>query len=143
MELMERWFQMISQQPRIGGIPVLYDNVAYANSGGYVTDFISDPNFFITGIFDTGTTSSKSVTYHRIAQYLSNGNNFSWRSFNTLESRSAGDWTAGGYLQDRTVNASGRFILYPIRKDQAANMFMYYTVDGVKHYLFKGDNVTV
>lgn len=127
---------------KIGGIPVLYDNAAYPANGGYVEDYIEDEAFFITGVWDTGSTSSKSVTYRRYTNTLTGGGNTGWRSFNDLSARCAGDWTISGVDGDRTVSASGRFVLYTVCKAKAADAFMYYTVDGVKHYLFKGDNVT-
>lgn len=46
----------------IGGLPVVFDNARYQNTGT-INSFIVDPQFFITGVFDAGTPDSKSITY--------------------------------------------------------------------------------
>lgn len=128
------------RQMSYGGIPVYRDNVAYANSGGMVDDFVQDSNYFIA-LCDTGTTASKDVTFLRIADTLTSGNNFSVRGFSDLSSRSIADWTAGGYETARTLTATARYFACPIKKSRAADMYMTVTIGGVTTYIYKGNNV--
>ena len=128
------------RQMSYGGIPVYRDNVAYANNGGMVDDFVQDSNYFIA-LCDTGTTASKDVTFLRIADTLTSGNNFSVRGFSDLSSRSIADWTAGGYETARTLTATARYFACPIKKSRAADMYMTVTIGGVTTYIYKGNNV--
>lgn len=65
------------------------------------------------------------------------------RLFNDLNAQSVDWWSAAStFVEERTVNSAGRYILTSIPKSEAANMYMYIMRDGQRVYLYKGNNVT-
>ena len=128
----------------IGGLPVLINNAWYINANGRVDEFRADDNFFITGIFDSNSSTQKQYTYYRYprAPYISSGFP-SMRLFNDLSQTSVDYWPAGtneGSPAPRTVQSAGRYILFTVRKDCAGDVYLY--DDTNQRYIFKGKNVT-
>lgn len=144
MGLKER-HRLLMSEDYICGIPVLINNAGFRNRNGVATDYNNDPAFFIAGWFDTGSPDSKSITLATTSHYLSDGGAASFRLYDTkgMNTNSVDYWgVTDTSAQTKTVTTAGRYILISICKADAANMYMYYTVDGVNHYLFKGSNVT-
>lgn len=144
MELMRIRRALMSQHVRtIGGLPVLYDNAAYDNQNGRIDAFIHDTRFFITGVFDTGSTASKSYTYTRYSATLDPADtsrvSTCFRVFNDLTASSYDYWSISPNTTARTLSFAGQYILFTVYKPEAANMYMYNNTAGV--YLFKGKNV--
>ena len=130
-------------QKYIGGLPVYIDNAYYPSSNGYATSFNTDSDWFITGVFDTGSTSSKTYTLMQNPKVSSHGSAF--RLYNDLTANSVDYWSnmAGSTTPNtRSVTTVGRYILFPVYKPYAENLYMYYTSGGQQIYLFKGKNVT-
>lgn len=122
----------------IGGLPVIYNNAAYKNSNGRVDDVLTDSRFFITGIYDTGDSTSKSYTFTRYAAYIDNKATC-FRLYNDLTASSYDFWSISSTGGTRTLSTAGRYILFTVYKPEAADMYMYNNTAGL--YVFKGKNV--
>ena len=123
------------------GIPVVFDNAYYPNNNGGFASFGSNSNFFITGMFDTLNSDSKSYTFTR---YTLSGLSFSTTSFRiykNLSGTSYDYWSITGTGATRTLSTQGRWIFFTVYKPTAADAYMYYTSNGERIYLFKGSNV--
>lgn len=137
-----RRIMMLPQQKTIGGIPVLIDNAYLPNRNGTIADLVADNRFFITGFFDTGSTSSKSYTYWQLHKPDDMSSHWAMRFFNDIEQRSVDYWgvsTAQSAFA-RTISSAGQFIAFSILKSEAANVYMFDNTNN--RYLFKGLNVT-
>ena len=127
--------------PSYGGIPVYIDNKYFAsNSGQKISQALSSEDFFLAGPFDTGSTSSKRMTYTKI--YASTEAAF--YLFNDLEGNSVDYWSNWGTGQPSagttaTVNTPGRYIVTSVLKSRAGDFFMK---DANGDYIVKGNNVT-
>ena len=142
MDLMRRHLIIASQPMEYSGIPVWKDN-AYYSTGGRVpaNSFISDPNWFITGYYDTGSTSSKSYRWLNVGRQTFDT---ALLFFNTLDgTTNAVDWwpsASGGSGQSTmTFNCAGQYILFSVYKPRAADIYLY--CNTLARYIFKGNNV--
>ena len=134
---------MISKENGIGGIAVLFDNKRLQEGGSITTKCVDDENYFITGIFDTGTTAKKTYVLSRWRgmEYAS------LRLYNTddLTQNSADYWSVcqidGSYGTSYAYEfeSVGRYIICTIPKAFASQSWLKYK-DG--EYIFKGTDVT-
>lgn len=127
-----------------GGLPILIDNARLKYSNGTIFNITADNDFFITGVFDSGNSDSKSYTMSRTTT-SSSGTNSCARFFDNINGTSVDYWAnnsaniANNPL--RTFSSKGRYIVNSFRKTEAKNMYLYRTIDGLKEYLYKGINV--
>ena len=123
-----------------GGIPVFIDNAFYTGSGSR-DSFVTNPDYFIAGIFDSGSSGSKEYTY---SYSLKPSEWIHLRTYDDLDGPCIDYWgvsaVASSLPQTRTVTMSGRYILVPIYKPMAEDMWMHDDTNNV--YLYKGTNVT-
>lgn len=121
----------------ISGLPVLVDNARYTNAyTGKWNSYVVDSNYFLTGWYDTGTTTTKSYTLGAV------GRNVTYpyaRWFNDKTGELVDFW-APNLASNRTVNSPGRFIIATVYKATAAEYFIKNNTSGT--YVFKGKNVT-
>ena len=137
MDLMEIRRMLLSKHTKmIGGLIVLYDNARYASSNGKIDSYEIDTDYFLTGIYDTGSTGSKSYTYTRHPDIAKNP---TFRLFNDITATSYDYWSASG-SDTRTLTTGGRYIVFPIKKSLASTSYMYDNTNG--RYVFKGKDVT-
>lgn len=126
-----------------GGLPVYIDNACFRYRNGLVTDYVTDSNFFITGPFDSGSTGSKVYTISRYPETASGGVTPAFRPYDDLTATSIDYWAIGSSNNPtRSVTTAGRYLLVPMPKAKAANMYMQVKVGDVYVYIFKGKNVT-
>ena len=144
MDMMELRRRILLNKPGkyIGGIYVLVDNCYYnIRDHGWNEDLVEDSDYFLTGWYDTGSTSKKSYTAK--TQYKKGDIGQFARFFNDKNSASADYWsiTAGDAYPNgtRTFQSVGRWVISPIYKPWAADSFFYNNTD--QCYLFKGRNV--
>lgn len=144
--LMQRRFALMAGVLVYSGIPVMKDNCYYPNSGASAATFNyvnESTDYFLTIPFDTGSESEKTYTFTPYPIWPGN-KSFVMRFFNTLQGNPVATYIqAISYSgETRTFTAAGRYVVFSVYKPAANQAFMYYTVDGEKHYLFKGNNVT-
>lgn len=127
-----------------GGIPVYMDNAYFPNGSGLLSDYGESSDWFIAGPFDTGATTSKSITYlYTTSKPDGVSAGICWRVFNDETARSVDFWgMSSTTVTPRTVSSAGRYIYASIKKSEAATQYMTMTVGGVTTYLYKGNNVT-
>ena len=123
-----------------GGIVVWKDNLLFPRENGLITGTTSDDRYFLTTIYDTGDTGSKSYT----ASLFGNAPLMcSARYFNDLTSISADYWTfigtAAQSSDTRTYNSVGRYIVATIYKPIANQFFIYDNTNN--RYIVKGNAV--
>lgn len=118
-----------------GGLPVLIDNARYNSGNGKFDEYVTDPDFFLSGWYDTGDSLTKSYTYNGLNADIA----ACFRIFNDKNSTNY-DWWGISKFSDRTLSTAGRYIVIPIRKVQADISFMYDNTN--QRYIFKGKNVT-
>ena len=132
--------------PKIDGIPVYIDGAYFHNTSlenSQLNNRMGSEDFFIAGVFDTGSEDTKTYTRTVFPQWPRDASVVA-RFYNILE----GNSTAVSLFpmsysgNPRTTDAAGRYCLVSIYKPAAKDAYMYYTVNGVKHYLYKGSNVT-
>lgn len=137
MDLMRRHLILASHPMEYGGILVWKDNCYYATGGnGAAESFVTDPDWFIAGVFDTGSTSSKSYTWINPGRQ---GHDAAVRFFNDLSASSVQNYPAafsGG--SPLTFSIPGQFILFSIYKPKAVDIYLKQG----SIYIFKGSNVT-
>lgn len=118
---------------KVGDFPVLVDNAIY-DRNGLVFDTIAAEGYCLIGPFDTGSAESKSFTCKQVP---SSG---AFRIFNNLSSNSYDYWyVSGNENTPRTLTTSGRYVVYPIKKSEADDAYMYDNTN--QRYVFKGKNV--
>lgn len=117
------------------GIPVYLNNARFRKRKGTAEDFTVDPDWFITGWYDSGSTTKKPYTY-----YIDTSNqDAALRPFNDITATSV-DWWATSYHQEQSVityQITGRYILFSVYKPAA---YKTYLMQG-DQYLFKGKGV--
>ena len=133
--------QALAYRREFGGIIVARDNLFFPRNNGLITGTDTDSDFFLTEIFDTGSTESKSYTaalFGNLPRYAS------CRYFDDLTATSADYWTfisTGSQASDtRTYSSVGRYIVATIYKPLADKFFIYDNTNG--RYVFKGSSVT-
>ena len=141
-DLMRKRFAMLAEQTTYAGIPVFLDNATYLNKNGYAKPGEADERFFLAGPFDLGSEAVKTYTVSRYAVYNKDGTSTCLRPFNDLTATSVDFWSISSSTKERTITAAGRYVIMPIPKAVAADMYLYMTENGVKTYIFKGCNVT-
>lgn len=135
----QEWQQAISFEPSYSGVlPVFRDNCYFPSGNGKANAVVNNPDYFLAGPFDTGSSTQKYayfVRYSGVATYI--------RMFNDLTATSVDVWALGNGSGNRTTNAAGRYYIVPIKKSVAADAFMY-TKDASENrtYYFKGTNVS-
>lgn len=141
MELIQARRQTLLYRREFGGIIVARDNYFFPRNNGLMTAVDTDSDFFLTEIFDTGSTGSKSYTaalFGDMPRYAST------RYFNDLSGTSADYWTFIGPVSQasdtRTYSSVGRYIVATIYKPLADKFFIYDNTNG--RYVFKGSSVT-
>ena len=139
---MKRWFAMLAEQTTYAGIPIFKDNASYENKNGTASLIVEDAGFFLAGPFDLGDLGSKNFHVSRFQQANSDGTYAGLRMFNDLSATSVDYWMLSGTTGDRSIVSVGRYVIVPIPKAVAADMYLYMTVNDVKTYIFKGCNVT-
>lgn len=140
MDLMEIRHRILSGfEPTIGGLPILIDNAYLPRYNGPLTDYVENPNYFITGWFDTGNTSIKQYRWFRKGgidvPYVS------IRFFDSIAGTSKAAWASGMSDEEDMVveqGINGRFIAASILKEDADKFFMH--IKGTKRYVFRGKN---
>ena len=141
-KLLRLWALVPKGPKSIGGIPVGVDNAAYISTGK-ADSYVTDESFFLTPPLDTGDAASKQITFYRYTAATVGGKAASARFFNDLFANNVDFYSASATSPGpRTVTIAARYVIYPVYKADAADCYVYYTVDGVKHYLVKGNNVT-
>ena len=148
MGLMERRRMMASSggeaptpTPSYGGIPVYIDNKYFDAHANYkIANALDSADYFLAGPFDTGSTSSKQMTYTQIYA----GTEAAFYLFNDLESGNVDYWSCWGPSQPsagrtKTVNTPGRYIVTSVLKSRAGDFYMK---DANGNYIVKGNNVT-
>ena len=125
-----------------GGLPVLVDNAYYTNTNGRFHVATENSDYFVAGMFDTGTTSNKSLTW---SYTLKPENDWTYlRVFTSKFSYSADYWGTATYASNipmtRTETISARYIAISLYKPIAADMYMYDNTN--QRYVFKGSNVS-
>ena len=143
MDMMEIRRKLLDQSTKkIGGLPVLIDNAWFPNWNGYANSYRASNNYFITGVYDTGSTSTKSYTWYQAPRTSDTGGDYpAFRVFNDLSAQSVDFWgCATGEAQPtvRQGSSPGRYILFSVRKSYAADTYMY--DDTNSRYVFKGAN---
>lgn len=133
------------QSRMIGGLPVLIDNASYGSGNNAYNSYTSVNDYFITGWFDTGDSSSKSYTYPYMR--IVNNTPCNIRLFNDKTATSYDYWGAGtvheDYLENhttRTITSGGRYIACSVYKPTAADFYIYDNTN--QRYICKGKNVT-
>lgn len=137
--MMRRHDILASQPMEYSGIPVFVDNAYYEKANGTVSNYATGSDWFIAGPFDTGTEGSKSITFSYATVKPTGG--MSFRLFNDTAGTSVDYWDMTYSTGQRTVTTAGRYVYASLSKSDAANMYMYMTVDGVTTYIYKGNNV--
>lgn len=126
----------------IKDIKVYLNNAAYLGPNGLASNYVEDSRFFIAGPFDTGSEESKTYTFSTCPISTTSGG-AAVKLYNDLSANSV-DYNAVTRTNTASVTSdlSGRYVLCSVCKSYADTSYMYYTVNGVKHYLFKGSKVT-
>lgn len=126
----------------IGGLPIYADNCRYASSNGTVSNVVSDNDYFLTGIVDTGSTAHKYFTVSRFGAPTA----AAMRVFNDLTATSVDYWSImrtdiaqTGQANEYTFAKGVRYLILSVYKPIADKFFLKYQ-DG--EYLLKGNNVT-
>ena len=146
-ELMRRRFAMMAAAVQTySGIPVGRDNCYYPNSGASAATFnytATSNDYFLTPPIDTGSEDEKTYTFTPYPIWPGN-KSYVMRLFNTAQGNPTAVTTQAISYSDasKTVTMAGRYVVFSVYKAAAANAYMYYTINGEKHYLFKGTNVT-
>jgi len=121
----------------IGGLPVLINNFRFsAGNGSISANGEADPDYFITGWYDTGSTGSKSYRFCVGGTYAYN---MTARWYNDKTGSSYDFWVPN-QGSERDFSGGGRFIAWSLKKSEAANMWLYDTTNN--KYVIKGINVT-
>lgn len=127
--------------PSYGGIPVFIDNKYFrSNAGLKVSEALDSDDYFLAGPFDTGSTSSKQMTFTRI--YATN--EAALYLFNDITLASVDYWACWGssYPQagtTKTGNSPGQYIITSVLKSRAGD---FWIKDANGNYIVKGNNVT-
>lgn len=138
-ERRRRMFAINSSYP--WGIKLYKNNTAYIGGNSTVDSYFTDNNFFIAGPFDTGSTDSKTYTISRNPVSTVNGG-AALKLYNDLTAKSVDYWgITSSKGTSYTFTSAGRYVFFSVCKAYASTSYMYYTVDGVNHYLFKGAGV--
>lgn len=125
-----------------GGLPVYMDNAYFETAQGKkpISNYASDPNWFITGWYDTGDTETKSYTLLKLATQIHDA---AWRLYNNKTGDTCINWWPSCSSQEEkafTYSTAGQLILFSVYKPRAADMYLYCNTTG--KYIFKGNNVT-
>lgn len=128
----------------INGLPVLINNARYPQSNGKIDSVVEDNDWFITGPFDTGSTSSKKYSFiHTVA--ANSTSHASMRLFNDISSTSADYWTVTVNTRRllsetfRTITSVGRYITFSIKKSDAVDIWCY--CHNTNSFVFKAENI--
>lgn len=127
---------------KYGGIEVWQDNVVFTDGQGTIDAVDANPDFFLAVVVDTGTPDDKTYTVTSFGSDVV----APFRLYDDLTKSSVDYWTiwrsdVGPHqMWERTVASPGRYIVCPVRKDDAPN---FYLRDGNGNYLIKGENVAV
>lgn len=148
MGLMERRRMMASSggeaptpTPTYGGLPIYLDNSYYTGGNGKIGAVSSSDDFFITGIFDTGDSSTKNYTITRWRTSI----NAQIRFFNDITATSYDYWTImrtdvdPGQANIYNFSSGGRYVAISVAKYCAADFYFKFT-NGA--YIIKGNNIT-
>jgi len=131
------------RQLSYGGIPVFTDNAYFATGVGRLrpTAVTYDPDWFIAGYFDSGTTDAKSLTWKKVKRP---GHDAAMMIYTDRDADAiAADWwpTATGTSDaDMTYNVKGRYVLFSVYKPRAGEFYM--KNNATSQYIFKGNDVT-
>ena len=123
-----------------GGITAYADNCLFLTQNGGVSDVVTNDDYFIAGIIDTGSAESKTYVVTRFGTDIQGAMRF----YDNLEGTSVDYWTIMrtdmeyGSINTAEIASKGRYILLTILKAGASNFYIRYK-DG--DYLVKGSNV--
>ena len=148
MGLMQRRRMMASSggeapapTPQYGGLPIYIDNGYYTGGNKKIDVVTASDDFFITGIFDTGNSSSK---VYEITRWRTS-TNAQMRFFNDITATSVDYWTimrtdvTAGRPNVYEFTSAGRYVAISVAKYCAAD-FYFKIKNG--DYIIKGNNVT-
>lgn len=127
---------------KYGGIEVWQDNTVFTDGQGTIDAANENPDFFLAAVVDTGTPDDKTYTVTSFGSDVV----APFRLYDDLDGTSVDYWTIWRTDLEphqksvRTVRSPGRYVVCPVKKDDAANFFLR---DENGNYLIKGDNVTV
>lgn len=110
-----------------GGIPVFLDNARFARANGTASDVVADPDWFIAGWADSGSSTTKAYTYFRSAATSETvEQQGAWRTFDDKSGTSVDWWAAstGSSASTPTINSSGQYILFSVYKPDAHKFFL-------------------
>ena len=142
MQLRRNLLMQETGSKKIGGIDVYLDNARYPGGNAKIDSVTTDNEYFLAGIFDTGTTSRKSYTISYTKNTVDNAANI--RFYNDITANSVDYWGVGtgqhNLPSTRTFTSAGRYIVTTIYKELAADMYLYDNTN--QRYVFKGKNVT-
>ena len=117
------WY--IPSQHMINGLPVLIDNARYDTKNGTINYYIYDESYFIAGIIDSGSESSKNYTISRT--YKDTGVS-AIRLYNDINNSSVDYWglaaTSISNLTPRTFDSVGRYLAVGVYKPRANEFFI-------------------
>ena len=134
LNLLERRIRMMPGFVQtFAGIPVLMDGKYFTKYNAAMNARIeSNPDYFIAGWFDTGSTSSKKYDL-----YVPSGtpDDVKLRFYNDTSGTSVDYWT----VESRVFTSAGRFVLVSVYKPLASSVYMKLYDSGI--YLFKGSSV--
>lgn len=125
--------------PTIGGLPVLLDNAAL-NGGTSVKwneDYSVDNDYFVTGWYDTGSTTSKNYRFAGVKRRGSLYNYLRW--YNDKTGNNVDYWGANNDSEKVITNTPGRFVVATVYKPKAADFYLYCDTD--QRYIIRGSNV--
>ena len=140
MDMMSIRRALMNSEYTEGGIIVGKDNLLFPRQNGLITDTSADSGYFLTTVYDTGDTGSKSYT----ASIFGNAPLYcSARYFNDLTGTSVDYWTfistGSQSSATRTYNSVGRYIVATVYKPIASQFYIYDNTNG--RYVFKGSAV--
>ena len=137
------WSHRVLNKPynKIGGLPVFYNDSFYIATNTKICNKVKyDSDFFITGIFDTGSEGSKNYTARLIPYSGANGGFI--RFYNDLDDTSVSYQNISvGYGTNSTVtfDAAGRYMVATVYKSEAANFYIYDNTNS--YYICKGNSI--
>ena len=123
----------------IGGLYVYADNSRYYDYLDTTVDanVSTDSDYFLTGFYDTGSESPKSLT----VSCLTHEGHVCARIFNDKTASSVDYWNIATGSDARTYTTlGGRYIMATVYKPRAADFYIYDNTN--QRYIVKGSNVT-
>ena len=131
--------EVSSEQDTINGFPLLLDNAAYNNNVDTILGgTIENNDYAIIGPFDTGSSSSKALTFKTVPAG-SNFNNTFIRYYSNLSAVSNVNYGITKPENTRTITASYRYFTATVLKSEIDNFFVHDDTNNV--YICKGANV--